>query len=169
WSLDACCLRHIYPSPPRPSAHSFPTRRSSDLSRPASVPSGKSHSSRSPRTGLYTAFALVPSSSTVQYSVTFEASRSRPCTSRSPLAIRSLATDPVGSSAPVAPPCRPAGSNAMTSVLEHIVVAVISVLPRADVPLWVQWFTTQRARFPSRAEDAIRPRRERAGLGRGQE
>src|SRR5699024_12665153 len=83
WSLDACCLRHIYPSPPRPSAHSFPTRRSSDLSRPASVPSGKSHSSRSPRTGLYTAFALVPSSSTVQYSVTFEASRNRPCTSRS--------------------------------------------------------------------------------------
>ena len=53
--------------------------------------SGKSHSGRSPATGLYTHAAVFPSSSTVQYKVAFEAATSRPSTVRSPVASSSSA------------------------------------------------------------------------------
>ncbi len=53
-------------------------------SRCARVPSGKSHSGRSPATGLYTHAALWPSYATVQYSTAFDASRTLPCTVSSP-------------------------------------------------------------------------------------
>ena len=53
-------------------------------SRPASVPSGKSQSGRSPRTGLYTHFSSTPSAFTVPNSVALEASTSRPVMSMRP-------------------------------------------------------------------------------------
>src|SRR5205085_10015099 len=53
-------------------------------SRPASVPSGKSHSGRSPATGLYTHAAVWPRRLTVQYMVALEAATSRPSIFRLP-------------------------------------------------------------------------------------
>ncbi len=62
-------------------------------SRPASVPCGKSHSGRSPATGLYTQAASVPPHRIVQYSVALDATTSRPSTSRSPWASSSRAAE----------------------------------------------------------------------------
>src|SRR5438093_1294208 len=53
-------------------------------SRNAKVPSGKSHSGRSPAIGLCTQAAVMPSSVTVQYNVALDASYNLPSTDSSP-------------------------------------------------------------------------------------
>src|SRR4029453_10478246 len=69
-------------------------------SRWASVPSGKSHSGRSPATGLYTTVALRPSSLTVPWKVAFDAVNSRPVRSSSPDRSRSSSVPEVISDVP---------------------------------------------------------------------
>src|SRR5699024_18415 len=55
------------------------------------------------------------------------------------------------------------------SVLENIVVAVVTVLPRTDVSLRIERLTTQRARLASGTEHTVRPRGEGSRLRGTQE
>src|SRR5262249_14091547 len=145
-------------------------------SRPASVPRGKSHSGRSPATGLYTQAAVSPRSRTVQYKVAFEAATRRPSTFRLPSDSRSSAGwsshGPVGGGEVkgTAPGRRflrggrGAGRSPGSSGITH----PVPVLPRADVPLGVQRQPAQRARRAALPDDLDRALGERPRRPGGQ-
>src|ERR1700761_2321224 len=108
-------------------------------SRPASVPSGKSHSGCSPATGLYTQCTLRSSSVDSHRKVALLAERMRPRTVSSPRR-----------------------RTSRSSVLGVIVgpeqrAAPVAVRPRTDVSLGVQRFIAQRARRAARGNDAVGP------------
>src|SRR4051794_36244186 len=123
-----------------------------DTSRPASVPFGKSHSGRSPRTGLYTHCADIPSREIPQNSVAFDASTNRPSTSIRPRVNRS--------STPSSP-----GSTTTSALLG----TPVAVLPRTHVTLRVQRLRAQRTRLATRVHHPIGPLGERPRLRRRQE
>src|SRR3984957_9756423 len=106
-------------------------------SRPASVPSGKSHSGCSPATGLYTQCTLQPPSVDSHRKVALLAERMRPRTVSSPRR-----------------------RTSRSSVLGVIVrpeqrAAPVAVGPRTDVSIGVQRFIAQRARRAARGNDAV--------------
>src|SRR6201996_2482913 len=108
-------------------------------SRPASVPSGKSHSGCSPEMGLYTQCTVWSSSVASHRKVALLAERMRPRTVSSPLR-----------------------RTSRSSVLGVIVrpeqrAAPVAVGSRADVALGVQWFIAERARRTARGNDGIGP------------
>src|SRR3984885_8131723 len=93
----------------------------------------------------------------VQYSVAFEATTSRPSTSRVPLASRSSA--PVFSLS-----ARPeAGWLASGRRAGSRIADPVAVLPRADVPVGVERQPAQRAGRPALADQPQRPLGERPG------
>src|SRR3954447_8451126 len=124
-------------------------------SRPARVPSGKSHSGRSPRTGLYTHCSSIPSTATVPNRVAFEASTSRPVISSRPCR-RTAGT--AGSR----------GSTCGGSVPDRGPL-VVPVEPDAHVALGVERLGAQRARRPTGGDHALGAAGELAGLHRGEE
>src|ERR1700732_4937474 len=128
-------------------------------SRPASEPTAKSHSGRSPATGLYTHAASWPSRRTVQYIVAFEATTSLPSTSRRPRLSNSSAAAlssgcarcPVGRAAFAA-----LGGLGRCARLPGDASGIgdpVTVLPWADVPFRVQREPAQRAGGPALADN----------------
>src|SRR5487761_700648 len=147
-------------------------------SRPASVPVGKSHSGRSPATGLYTHAACSPSSRTVQYKVAFDAVTSLPSTSSVPLVSRSIARSSPMPPLPCAgrassglpprclpsvrlrpPAVRPLGAPVDGSVMTR----PVPVLPRADVARLVERQPAEGARRPALRHDPHGALGERSG------
>src|ERR1700758_3763863 len=109
-------------------------------SRPARVPSGKSHSGASPEIGLYTQCTLDPSSVDSHKKVALLAERMRPRTVSSPSRNTARSSCPLFFGVIVRPEQR---------------AALITVGARADVALRVQWFIAQRARRTPRRDNAI--------------
>src|SRR5215469_3796364 len=150
-------------------------------SRPASEPAGKSHSGRSPATGLYTHVASAPSQRAVQYRVALDAATSLPSTSSVPWVSSSIARS---SDRPVAgwrgtggarrarflpsERLRPLPVRALFASADGSVMArPVPVLPRAHVAGGVQRQPAQRARRPALSDDPQRTLGEGpGGLGR---
>src|SRR5665213_129636 len=127
--------------------------RYAPTSRPASVPSGKSHSGRSPATGLYTQVSETAPCVTTAYSVVFEASTSRPSMARSP-SVKTVRTSA-------------ALRSKLCSVTTVPSVRVVAVGACADVALGIQRLPAELARWPPRSNDRERTLRERARYAAG--
>src|ERR1700739_2615073 len=109
-------------------------------SRPARVPSGKSHSGASPEIGLYTQCTLDSPSVDSHKKVALLAERMRPRTVSSPSRNTSRSSCSLFFGVIVRPEQR---------------AALIAVRARTDVALRVQRFVAQRARRTSRRDDAV--------------
>src|SRR5690606_22547644 len=117
--------------------------------RPARVPSGKSHSGASPATGLYTQCTVRAPRCASHRKVALLAERIRPITVSSP-------------------PAKVSPSSGSPSALDVItgsgqLTAPVAVGAHTDVPVRVERFLAQRARWPAGRDDPVGPRRELPG------
>src|SRR5437867_293637 len=116
---------------PQPSASERCQAASSRLNRPR----GKSHSGRSPRSGLYTASAVAPSSATSTRNVAFELQGIRPFNVTSPRVRRSAVS-----------------------------MVDVTVAPRAGVAARILGLVAPRANWPAGLHERVRLLHERRGL-----
>src|SRR4051812_41427372 len=115
-------------------------------SRPASVPSGKSHSGRSPATGLWTHMAETPSRVTTQNRVALLASTSWPWTSSSPWVSSRRASSSDSSGCRGSPKLAAGSLPPVTDPVSPSDPPAVAVGPGADVPLGVEGLPTEGAR-----------------------